>query len=557
MLGKRCLILLGLLVTSLVSGHGDDEIQTPANSDVISLTQADFHKVVDAEKLILVEFFAPWCGHCKALAPEYEQAATALKANDIKLAKVDCVAQTDLCNDFDVKGYPTLKVFRNVNSTDYNGPRKTDGIVSYMKKQAAPAVSDVTVENFDNFKDSDTVVIIGFFNINNTAEFQTLNTVANSLRDEYIFGQTGLEEVVQKAGVKAPAVVIYKKFDEGKNVHEGTFTEEELRSFIKTNAVPLLAEIGPENYANYVDSGLPLAYLFYETNEHREALGKAAEATAKEFKGKVNFVYIDAAKFGSHASNINLKEEWPAFGIQKPKDGLKYPFDQTKTIDAASIKDFVQRFVNGEIEPSIKSQPIPEKNDEPVLVLVAHEFEKFVYDPKKDVLVEFYAPWCGHCKKLAPTWDELGKLYEKAKDQILIAKMDATENDLPSKATFQISGFPTIKLFKAGAEKDIVDYSGNRTLESFVEFLESNAVNKVNIGTAEPAAEASSAPAETPSAKESATSEPAPVVKESPSQEPVVKESATSSTATPSTPSVEATTKVAKETPKGKGHDEL
>jgi protein disulfide-isomerase A1 len=75
-------------------------------SDVLSLTAATFESSVNAEPIILVEFFAPWCGHCKALAPHYEEAATALKEKNIKLAKVDCVDEADLCQSKGVQGYP-------------------------------------------------------------------------------------------------------------------------------------------------------------------------------------------------------------------------------------------------------------------------------------------------------------------------------------------------------------------------------------------------------------------------------------------------------------------
>ena len=92
------------------------------------------------------------CGHCKALAPHYEEAATALKEKNIKLAKVDCVNESDLCQSHGVQGYPqvffnsafkpfahvqvlsTLKIFRDGEPTEYTGPRKTDGIISYMIK---------------------------------------------------------------------------------------------------------------------------------------------------------------------------------------------------------------------------------------------------------------------------------------------------------------------------------------------------------------------------------------------------------------------------------------
>lgn len=79
-----------------------------AASDVIDLTGDDFDKIVKPEELMLVEFFAPWCGHCKALAPHYEEAAATLKDKGIKIAKVDCVDQAELCQANGITGYPCV-----------------------------------------------------------------------------------------------------------------------------------------------------------------------------------------------------------------------------------------------------------------------------------------------------------------------------------------------------------------------------------------------------------------------------------------------------------------
>ena len=60
---------------------------------------------------------------------------------------------------------------------------------------------------------------------------------------------------------------------------------------------------------------------------------------------------------------------------------------------------------------------------------VAKNFEELVTENTKDVLVEFYAPWCGHCKKLTPIYDELAE--KMAEEDVEIVKMDATANDVP------------------------------------------------------------------------------------------------------------------------------
>jgi len=102
-----------------------------------------------------------------------------------------------------------------------------------------------------------------------------------------------------------------------------------------------------------------------------------------------------------------------------------------------------------------------------------------VFDNDKDVFVEFYAPWCGHCKRLKPTWDSLGDHYAKVSERITIAKMDATENDIPPEVPFRVTSFPTLKFKKAGT-REFLDYSGDRTLESLIEFVDATAANPLD-----------------------------------------------------------------------------
>ena len=88
-------------------------------------------------------------------------------------------------------------------------------------------------------------------------------------------------------------------------------------------------------------------------------------------------------------------------------------------------------------------------------------------DPTKDVLIEFYAPWCGHCKKLAPIYDELGAQLASIQN-LVIAKMDSTANEVDG---VDISGFPTIKFYPANKKQSPINYDGDRTKEGFLKWL--------------------------------------------------------------------------------------
>ncbi|KAI5361203.1 Putative protein disulfide isomerase, Thioredoxin domain, Thioredoxin-like superfamily [Septoria linicola] len=457
-----------------------------AASDVHDLTKDTFDEFVKANDLVLAEFFAPWCGHCKALAPEYEEAATSLVEKSIKLAKIDCTEQQELCKQHGVEGYPTLKVFRGTeNATPYGGPRKAQAIVSYMTKQSLPAVSLLpSAESLEEFKTADNVVLVGFFGADDKSSNATFSELAEELRDDYLFAATSDAALAKAEGVEQPAVVLYKTFDEGKNTYTEGFSKDALVTFAKTAATPLIGEVGPDTYADYMSSGLPLAYIFSETKEERESFTKSLKGLAEKFKGKINFATIDAEAFGQHASNLNLEVgKWPAFAIQDIAKNQKFPYAEAGDIKHLSEKllsKFVEDYSSGKIEPSIKSEPIPEKQDGPVTIIVANNYQDIVIDNKKDVLVEFYAPWCGHCKALAPKYDELGALYKNHADKVVIAKVDATANDVPD----EIEGFPTIKLFTADSKDSPLDYSGARTVEDLVNFIRDNGSHKVDVSDA-------------------------------------------------------------------------
>jgi len=277
-----------------------------------------------------------------------------------------------------------------------------------------------------------------------------------------------------------PSVVLFKTFDEKKNVLPAAEFAT-LVDFIKTNSVPLIDEIGPQNYKGYAQSGQPLGYLFVDlaVDGQKDKYIEIIRPLALKSKGRMNWVYIDWQKYAKHSERLGLSGKTvPAVAIESLQDGTHYAFDESADITADSVTSWADKFLAGTLEPTIKSEEIPADNSGPVKVVVAKNFDQIVNDPTKDVLVEFYAPWCGHCKALVPIYEELGTEL-KGVESIVIAKIDATANDINPK--FDVRGFPTLKLFPGNDKANPIEYKGGRTKDDFIQFLKDNASHKFNL----------------------------------------------------------------------------
>ncbi|KAL8440364.1 hypothetical protein Efla_000252 [Eimeria flavescens] len=124
----------------------------------------------------------------------------------------------------------------------------------------------------------------------------------------------------------------------------------------------------------------------------------------------------------------------------------------------------------------------------PVVQIDYDSFYAHIVDGSKDTLLLIYAPWCGHCKKLDPIYEEFGKLVadSKSSSELVVAKMDGTANKLPEEK-YQITGFPTVWFFKKGSDTPI-KFMGERTTKGLASFVQQHSATKLAIDVPPPSA---------------------------------------------------------------------
>jgi len=246
----------------------------------------------------------------------------------------------------------------------------------------------------------------------------------------------------------------------------GSFEASEIVQWILVEGFPLVDELSQDSWNRFQKSGLDLLAVFQKEGDNTFAL-----EVAKAHKGDLIVATSSqleiASQWGSTgnvvptAIYVSVKSGQPAF--------IVWNEDAQVTLNTDSLKAFVAGARDGTYDSFVKSEPIPENNDGPVTVLVGKNFDSIVQAEGKDVLVEFYAPWCGHCKKLAPIYDELGEHY-KNDANVVIAKMDATANGTPKEVSIQ--GFPTLIFWDSNNVQH--PFKGERDLEAMKKFIDSH-----------------------------------------------------------------------------------
>ena len=251
-------------------------------------------------------------------------------------------------------------------------------------------------------------------------------------------------------------------------MYSGPWQTNRIVHWLQSESFPAIGIVDQENYQRFARRNLPIAYLFVDPDApHKQAVIDAVRPIAKEGKlrARVSIGLVDAVKFEQHARSLGVTAP-PALLLQDQHTRRKWRTDEFET---SKLQLFFDQWAAGKLPPFVVSLPEPPVNNKAVKVLVGSTYVDTVNDENLNVLVNLFAPWCGHCKALHPKYEKVGLLFADQPD-VLVASMDATKNDA---GDIQVQAYPTILFYAAGAHKTPRFYRGPHDAQNLAQFINS------------------------------------------------------------------------------------
>ncbi|CAH1241659.1 PDIA5 [Branchiostoma lanceolatum] len=477
-------------------------------SDVVHLTDETFDTYMEDHGSVLVMFYAPWCGHCKKMKPEYDEAAATLKEENIDgvLAALDATKSPQVAKRFEVKGYPTVKYFKDGEEAFGFNDRTADKIVDFMKDPKEPppppppeqpwqdVESEVVHLGDEDFKSQlkrRKHALVMFYapwcghckkakpEFTNAAEKYKEDTKVTFAAVDCTLHQG----VCGQYEVRGYPTIKYFNYGKNPKDYEGGREEPDFVAFMSDPLNPTpptpppkdpaeewaelegaaeVVHLHDNTFEDFIQQQSSVLVMFYAPwCGHCKAMKPDYALAAKALKE--DEIPGVLAAVDATVDRV-LQSKYDITGFPTCEDG-EFNTDYNKGRNLDALVEFMKNPQKAPPPPP----PEPEWSEVPSEVshLTEDTFSSFIKE-HDSVLVMFYAPWCGHCKKMKPAYQEAAEQLLKENPGAKLAAVDATKYAALG-TKYEVRGYPTIKYFKNG--EMAFQYNKGRTTDDIVAFM--------------------------------------------------------------------------------------
>eukprot|EP00118_Oscarella_pearsei_P015366 m.138527 g.138527 ORF g.138527 m.138527 type:complete len:765 (+) comp38247_c0_seq18:43-2337(+) len=491
------------------SASPQEEPWSESSNDVLHLTTPSFDDALTDHKSLLVMFYAPWCGHCKKMKPEYEEAATALKDAGIEgaVAGVDATQEAELGKRFDVSGYPTVKYFKDGQFAWDFHERTADKIIEFMKdpqepppppppdrpwNEEAPEVEHLTSSTMGNFLKKKKHALVMYYapwcgHCKAMKPKFREAAIAMQKQKKHAFGAIDCtaesdQEMCVKEGVQGYPTIKYYNYGKNAIKYEGG---RETDAFVKFMNNPnesggkpppepewevegdSVHHLKDETFDAFMDEHPSVLVMFYAPwCGHCKAMKPAFSEVAAELDEEQGVIAAVNCMTERKLAEMYEVQGFPS--LKYFRNG-EMAFNYEGGRSAADIRTFMN-------DPQSSSPPSPPTEEEPkwsdTPSNVNHLNDVTFYAVIKStehVLVMFHAPWCEACNKAKPGFQSAAEEFPPDGD-VAFGALDCTEyKSLCVK--YGVLKYPIYKYFHGGAEVEM--YEGAREMVDILKYMKS------------------------------------------------------------------------------------
>lgn len=330
------------------------------------LTDKNFDKNVKKDTLWLVEFYAPWCGHCKNLQPVWAEAARKLASENssFRLAKIDATENPSLTRRFSISGYPSIKFFKNgKNRGDYPGGRTKEEILKFAGLASQSALVNIPegdgLHNFIGSQDISFVLVgVGAGNVPTTKAFDkiaedetVLGVIGFATASEVDFKQYMTEEDLD-TNIALPALVVFNTGEvshiSSRSSNPVKLDQANMEQFVKSNSKQLFGELSPSKPTwKLTKEGKKSVLAFVDpSKDASEGFLKKMRSIMRQYKDKLVFGWVDGPSNTYLLDPIGLKQDsLPQFVVVDITE-MTF-FKPSWASDEAEIKTYLDKVLSG------------------------------------------------------------------------------------------------------------------------------------------------------------------------------------------------------------------